>query len=54
MANTLTPFGFQHVGYMEGYRRSYGFRRRKIALGNTVRERRAKRHEVRTRPATDP
>ena len=35
MANVLTPFGFQHVGYMEGVTPSYGFRKRRIALGNT-------------------
>jgi len=35
MSNILTPFGFLHIGYLEGYTPSYGFRRRKIALGNT-------------------
>lgn len=35
MANVLAPFGFRHVGYMEGYAPTYGMRRRKIALGNT-------------------
>lgn len=35
MANVLAPFGFRHVGYLEGFAPTYGVRRRKIALGNT-------------------
>jgi hypothetical protein len=35
MANTLTPFGLRHAGYLEGAAPTYGLRRRKIALGNT-------------------
>lgn len=35
MANVLAPFGFRHVGYVEGAAPTYGMRRRKIALGNT-------------------
>lgn len=35
MANVLTPFGFKHIGFLEGFAPTYGVRRRKIALGNT-------------------
>jgi hypothetical protein len=35
VVNILTPFGFRHVGYLEGFAPTYGVRRRKIALGNT-------------------
>jgi hypothetical protein len=35
MANILAPFGFVHVGYMEGQAPTYGMRHRKIALGQT-------------------
>lgn len=35
MANVLAPFGFRHVGYLEGAAPTYGMRHRKIALGNT-------------------
>jgi hypothetical protein len=35
VANILTPFGFRHIGYLEGFAPTYGVRRRKIALGNT-------------------
>lgn len=35
MANVLAPFGFRHIGFMEGAAPTYGMRRRKIALGNT-------------------
>jgi hypothetical protein len=34
MANILTPFGFRHFGYAEGYAPSYGMSVRKIAAGN--------------------
>jgi hypothetical protein len=34
MANTLAPFGFRHIGYMEGFAPSAGTRHRKIRLGN--------------------
>jgi hypothetical protein len=35
MANILAPFGFRHIGYLEGAAPTYGMRRRKIALGNS-------------------
>lgn len=35
MANILTPFGFRHIGFLEGFAPTYGVRRRKIALGNS-------------------
>lgn len=35
MANILAPFGFRHVGFVEGYAPSYGMRHRKIRAGNT-------------------
>ncbi len=35
MANVLAPFGFRHIGFVEGAAQTYGMRRRKIALGNT-------------------
>jgi hypothetical protein len=35
VANILTPFGFRHIGFLEGFAPNYGVRRRKIALGNT-------------------
>jgi hypothetical protein len=35
MANILAPFGFRHLGYMEGAPPTMGMRYRKIALGNT-------------------
>jgi hypothetical protein len=36
MANVLAPFGFRHVGYLEGSAPTMGVRPRKIALGNTT------------------
>jgi hypothetical protein len=34
MANTLTPFGFRHFGYLEGYVSNYALATRKIAAAN--------------------
>lgn len=36
MANTLTPFGFRHFGYLEGFAPTYGMSVRRIAAGNAT------------------
>jgi len=35
MSNTLSPFGFRHIGTKEGYAPTFGMTTRRIALGNT-------------------
>jgi hypothetical protein len=35
MANILTPFGFQHIGYREGFAPTFGRKRCRIASTNT-------------------